>query len=221
MKRDAYFTLRNIEEKSRAILETVCREIGKKEIPFKPGLASLLVLDMQLYFSSPGSHAYIPSFAAILPRVTEMAASAEKAGMPVLFSRHANSRENAGSMGRWWRELLIPQHPLGGFVSPFKPESGTVVEKSQYDAFLFTGLHERLAKAGIRQVVICGVMTHLCCESTARSAFMHGYDVFFPVDTTATYNETLHVGSMLSLAHGFAVPVCSGEMIREMEKAVV
>lgn len=221
MKRNAYFTLRNIEAKSRFILDRIRREIRVKEIPFEPRLAALLVLDMQLYFSSTGSHAFIPSFPAILPRISALAASAEAAGMTVLFSRHANNEENAGSMRRWWRELLSPHHPLGGFVSPFNPEAGMVVEKSQYDAFLFTDLHDRLADAGIRQVVICGVMTHLCCESTARTAFMRGYDVFFPVDTTATYNETLHIGSMLSLAHGFAVPVHSGQLIRKLEESVV
>jgi isochorismate hydrolase len=61
-----------------------------------------------------------------------------------------------------------------------------------------------LRASGVTQVVICGVMTHLCCESTARSAFMHGYEVFFPVDGTATYNLTYHRASLVNLAHGFA-----------------
>jgi isochorismate hydrolase len=47
-------------------------------------------------------------------------------------------------------------------------------------------------------------MTHLCCETTARSAFVQGYNVFFPIDGTATYNEEFHFATLTNLAHGFA-----------------
>src|SRR4030042_1513571 len=81
---------------------------------------------------------------------------------------------------------------------------GTLIQKSQYDAFYHTQLNELLHTSGVTQVVLCGVMTHLCCETTARSAFMHGFEVFFPVDGTATYNLAYHRASLLNLAHGFA-----------------
>jgi isochorismate hydrolase len=47
------------------------------------------------------------------------------------------------------------------------------------------------------------VMTHLCCETTARSAFTRGSGLL-PVDGTATYNRAFHRASLLNLAHGFA-----------------
>jgi bifunctional isochorismate lyase/aryl carrier protein len=81
---------------------------------------------------------------------------------------------------------------------------GTLNQKSQYDAFYQTSLEEMLHAKGVTQVVICGVMTHLCCETTARSAFIRGFEVFFPVDGTATYNLAYHKASLLNLAHGFA-----------------
>jgi isochorismate hydrolase len=56
-------------------------------------------------------------------------------------------------------------------------------------------------------------MTHLCCETTARSAFIQGYVVFFVVDGTATYTESFHRGSLLSLSHGFAVPILVDEIL--------
>ena len=56
----------------------------------------------------------------------------------------------------------------------------------------------------VTDVVITGVMTHLCCETTARSAFVRGYRVWFPVDGTATFNLDFHLGTLRALAHGFA-----------------
>ncbi|HDR06062.1 MAG TPA: isochorismatase family protein, partial [Candidatus Coatesbacteria bacterium] len=56
--------------------------------------------------------------------------------------------------------------------------------------------------------------TELCCETTARSAFVRDFDVFFPVDATAAYTEELHRASLLTLAHGFAVPLLTEELLR-------
>ena len=88
-----------------------------------------------------------------------------------------------------------------------------VIEKSQYDAFHQTRLEEMLLERRISQVIVCGVMTHLCCETTARSAFMRGFEVFFAIDGTATYNEAFHRATLLNLAHGFAAPVLIEEII--------
>jgi isochorismate hydrolase len=56
-------------------------------------------------------------------------------------------------------------------------------------------------------------MTHLCCETTARSAFMHGFETFFTVDGTATYNEAFHRAALLNLSHGFALPLTVDEVL--------
>jgi len=107
-------------------------------------------------------------------------------------------------MASWWRELILPDEPLSQIVPELKSTQGNLIEKSQYDAFLNTGLEKLLKEKGIKQVVIGGVMTHLCCETTARSAFMRGFEVFFLVDGTATYNESFHQASLINLSHGFA-----------------
>ena len=55
-------------------------------------------------------------------------------------------------------------------------------------------------------------MTHLCCESTARSAVVRGFEVFFLIDGTATYNQQFHFGSLYNLAHGVATQVLAQEI---------
>jgi len=63
--------------------------------------------------------------------------------------------------------------------------------------------------------VVCGVMTHLCCETTAREAFVRGFEVFFPVDGTASYNQKFHEASLQNLAHGFAILTTVEQLLQE------
>ncbi len=90
-----------------------------------------------------------------------------------------------------------------------------ILQKSQYDAFMHSKLESRLEEQGVKQVVIGGVMAHLCCETTARAAFGRGFEVFFLVDGTATYNQDYHQATLLNLAHGVAVLTTIDQIIKE------
>lgn len=169
--------------------------------------AALLVLDLQKYFFEPASHAFIPSAPAILPGVQRLIEAFARLELPIVFSRHTNTPEDAGMMAAWWRDLIRLDDPMSELLEELDTSTGEVLRKCQYDAFFQTGLEERLKRRGVTQVVICGVMTHLCCETTARSAFMRGFAVFFTVDGTATYNREFHTATLLNLSHGFAVPL--------------
>ncbi|MDW7759843.1 MAG: isochorismatase family cysteine hydrolase [Acidobacteriota bacterium] len=200
-----YVTPETIESRSRDFL----REYSGLQPARPPGFdflrSALLVLDMQRVFMDPSSHAYIPSAPAVIPRIRALAEAYEIRNRPAIFTRHVNTPEDAGRMADWWRNRIAPDNPLSALIPEFHRPSDRVILKSRYDAFFRTPLEEMLRGGGVDQVVICGVMTHLCCETTARSAFMRGFDVFFTVDGTATYTEAFHRASLLNLAHGFAV----------------
>jgi isochorismate hydrolase len=181
--------------------------------------SALLVLDMQDYFLHPGSHAFVPSMQAIIPGIQSLIDKYHKSLRPIIFSKHINTRDNAGMMAAWWKDMIDNENPLGNISNEIDTSTGTVLEKSQYDAFHATHLDALLQAGHISQVVICGVMTHLCCETTARSAFMHGYEVFFTIDGTATYTEAHHRASLLNLSHGFATPVFISELLGIHENA--
>ena len=189
-------------------------------LPLDPEISmerpALLVLDMQKYFFSEKSHAFIPSAPAILPGVVDLISAFQQAGLPVIFTRHLNTPENAGMMAKWWHDLIKKERPDAGLVDEVDALADEVIEKSQYDAFYETPLLERLQSAGVTDLVITGVMTHLCCETTARSGFVHGFRIWFTVDGTATYNMEYHLATLRNLAHGFATPV----LVRKMIKAV-
>lgn len=218
MRKEQYYTQGTLQEKAQELLASVAGLRNRHtNIDFQPGKAALLVLDMQAYFLREGSHAFVPSAPAIVPKIGKLVSSFATDNYPVVFTRHINTPENAGMMASWWRDLINPQSAHSQNIAFGKSRKTIQITKTQYDAFFQTELEGTLHNFDITQVVICGVMTHLCCETTARSAFMRGFEVFFTVDGTATYNEELHRASLLTLAHGFAVPVLIEELLQKME----
>jgi isochorismate hydrolase len=126
------------------------------------------------------------------------------------MTRHSNTAGDAGMMEEWWGHLLEPEDSGTALAPVLEDLSPIVVAKAQYDAFHDTDLENILLDSGSRQVVVTGVMTHLCVEATARSAFIRGFAVFVPADGTATYNRDFHAASLLNLSHGTAaITFCS------------
>ena len=214
--KSTYFTPENIHTKSREILQELRSFRKARNLDFDPGRAALFILDMQNYFLDETSHAHIPSALAILPRISKLADVFQKADLPVILTRHTNSAENARLMARWWRELISEKSAASQIHPDLDLPDAVVVPKTQYDGFYQTPLEEILKQKRIQQLVITGVMTHLCCETTARSAFVRGFAIFLPVDGTATVNEAFHRASLLNLSHGFGTPV----LVQEIQTAV-
>jgi nicotinamidase-related amidase len=106
-----------------------------------------------------------------------------------------------------------PGHALKDFV---KAGSASVhVHKSVNSAFYGTpNLDEWLRANDIDTVVICGITTNHCCETTARMAGNLGYRVIFPVDATHTFDQSASNGLSLTaeqLAIATAVSLDAGE----------
>jgi nicotinamidase-related amidase len=202
--KESYFSAGTIQAKAGLMRQQIQMGMQKRDTRFDADRSALLVLDMQSYFLSPPSHAFIPSSAAILPGIRALIQAFTARRRPVVFTRHLNTPQDAGQMAFWWRDLIVAEHPYSQIVPELDTSAGIIIPKCQYDAFYGTFLEQVLHDLGVSQVVICGVMTHLCCETTARSAFTRGFEVFFTVDGTATYNEGFHCATLLNLAHGFA-----------------
>lgn len=217
MQKEPYYTLENIAAEAARMAGEL--PLNPRAAALAPERAALLVIDMQDYFLRADSHAFLPAAAAIIPNVRALAAAFRRAGRPVCFTRHANSARDAGQMAVWWRELLTADHPLAAIATALPAPGDTVLVKSQYDAFQHTDLEKILRRQRAEQLVIAGVTTHLCCESTARSAFSRGFAVFMAIDGTATLNRELHIGSLRALAHGFATPLLLSFMLTELAKA--
>ena len=148
---------------------------------------ALLVVDMQNGFCHPeGSFPRIGmglegcrrSPSATLPSAV---AQARRAAIPVVFTRHlyrpgradegAALKQNSPALASvngladgFWDAEVVDELGCG-------PED-LVVDKVRFDAFQWTSLEPLLRGLGVRELVICGVVTNLCVETTVRSAFM-------------------------------------------------
>jgi isochorismate hydrolase len=211
--KETYFTPESIQQRAQELLQRV-EQHKRRHIPsFTPEVSALLILDMQDYFLEPSSHAYVPSGPTILPNLQALIAAYSQHRLPIIFTRHLNTPEDAGVLKTWWHDMITAEDPLSAITSQFDLSKGSVVQKTQYDAFYNTGLENILQTNSIQQVLICGVMAHLCCETTARAAFVRGFEVFFTIDGTATYNQDFHLATLMNLSHGFATPILASEIL--------
>ena len=198
--------------------ESILREARRRETPpgFPAGCA-LLVVDMQRFFLEEPSHAFLPEGVALLPRLNAFIADFAAAGRPVFFSRHGHAvGGDAAAMGRWWGpSLLMEDDPLGELHPELEvPDGARIIAKETYDMFGGTELEDELRRLDVKRVVVTGVMSHLCVETTARSAFLRGFDVTLPVDGCASSRPELHESALRTLGDGFAA-LCTLDELSE------
>lgn len=183
--------------------------------------SALLVIDMQNFFIEESSHAFIPSAGSIVPNINKLTGLYAELGLPVIFTRYAVAEaDDVRTMERWWDDILMDGDPLSDLHSSISvPEQSRTVRKSTYDAFHGTGVKSFLEKRGVGTVVVTGVMTNLCCETSARSAFVNNFNVYFVIDANATMNEALHLSALKSIAHGFGVLTGTEELIEALKES--
>ncbi len=217
-QKEIYFTAAHIDaEVTRLKVEIGSFPVRKKEWAADFSKTALIVTDMQQYFLSPESHAFIPSAQAIIPSIKLLIEFFRKAGRTIIFTRHINNPEDAGSMAWWWNDLIEETSPLSSLSEKMDPGKDLVLIKHQYDAFYGTGLKDILQSSDSRHLVICGVMANLCCETTARSAFVNGFRPVVPLDATAAYNRELHLATFRNLAFGFSPLLTTEEVIKALK----
>jgi isochorismate hydrolase len=218
--KENYASEENLPSKTKEWLRELERYTKKKRFEFEPQLSALLVTDMQNFFLKEESHAFLPASKAIIPNIRALIEFYRNHNLPVIFTRHSLEKdEEPGIMGEWWADVIWEDDDLSKVVDSLKSlDSETIIRKTRYSAFIGTELDKLLKERKVKTVVITGVMTHLCCETTARDAFMRDYQVFFVIDGTATQNEELHISSLRTLSHGFAVPVTTSEIRNTFEE---
>jgi len=221
MYTEPFVTPDNIDDKLR---EWLCR-IEKYTHPrlnltLKPKKCALLVVDMLNYFASPDGRVYLPSTEAIIPKIAMLLEHWRRIGGIVIFTRHCHKgSDDLGMLGRFFKDFIRCGKKESEIIPELSPRPGEkVVRKNTYDAFYNTDLEEFLKIRSVEQILVTGILTQMCCETTARSAFVRGYEVHVPADALTTSSEELHIGSLMNLASGFAVitdtdTVCRGDQL--------
>lgn len=215
---EPYVTETSLKEKTQHWLREIA-PTNRHKMKLKKAKAALLVIDMQRFFLEPESPTFTCGGLAVLPTVKKLIAAFRKAKRPVIYTRHVHHPDghDAGNLGWWWEGMCVegtPESEVHEDIAPLPKEK--VVLKHRYSSFYNTDLEIVLRGLGIEDVVISGIMTNMCCETTAREAFMRDLRVFFLADATGTVSEEMHYASLLNLAYGFAFVTTADKIIRDL-----
>ena len=106
-------------------------------------------------------------------------------------------------------------------------EADILLNKPKFGAFYGTDLETMLRYRGIDTVIIAGIATNICCETTAREATVRDFRVFFLSDGTATYDigdqsaEQLQLATCATLGFAFAQICTVNEIIEKLKRTAV
>ncbi len=203
---DAYVNSQTIAGKAAEWLARI-QPFNQHAMSLNPAKSALLVIDMQEFFLDPQSPSFTCGGLAILPVLQRLIGVFREAGRPVIYTRHVHHPDHldSGIMGWWWQGMCIEGSPESEIHRDLAPRpSEKVVLKHRYSGFYNTDLETVLRCLKIEDLVIAGIMTNMCCESTARDAYFRDYRVFFLADGTGSITEEMQVASLLNLAFGFA-----------------
>jgi nicotinamidase-related amidase len=217
---EPYVTSKSLGEKAELWLRNIA-PFNQHEMRLNAGMSALLVVDMQEFFLDPDSPTFTCGGPAILSTVKEMIDAFRASRRPVIFTKHVHHPGNldSGIMGWWWKGMCVEGSPESEIHRDIAPLAGEkVVSKHRYSAFYGTDLEIVLRCLGIEDLVVSGIMTNLCCESTARDAHFRDFRVFIPADGTASINEEMHLASLLNLAFGFAYVAGAWSIISDLKK---
>lgn len=216
---ETYINEQNLESKTKVWLEKI-KPFNQHKMELSKKHSALLVIDMQKYFLSPQSSEYTPAALVILNNIKKLIDTYREQTLPVIYTRHAHhyTGTDAGIMKWWWQGMCIegtPESEVADEIAPLANERQII--KRRYSAFYNTDMETILRCFEMKDLVICGIMTNMCCESTARDAYFRDFRVFFPADATATINEEMHIASLLNLAFGFAYVTTTNSIIESLK----
>lgn len=176
-----------------------------------PPHTAVISVDIQNDFCHPeghfGRHGKDLSLTAErLPTMVSFLRDSQALGIPVMFIRQITMPGGHSDSPAWLRfktrDGKDPNYTLPGtfgwnFVDGLEPcANDTVIEKTRPDAFLNTHLERVLKARGIETVVILGVNTEGCVESTVRSASYRDYYTVVVEDALGSPNRERHAASL-------------------------
>ena len=178
------------------------------EYPFPAGATALVVIDMQRDFIEPGGfgaslgndvtrlHPAIAPIAALLAAWrargwtivhTREAHRPDLSDCPPAKRLRGNPSLRIGDLGPMGR-VLIAGEPGADIIPALAPEAGElVIDKPGKGMFWATGLHETLQARGISHLVLTGVTTEVCVQTSMREANDRGYSCLLVEDGTESY----------------------------------
>jgi nicotinamidase-related amidase len=175
---------------------------------------ALILVDIQNdYFPGGKNPLYNPEKAAENARIA--LGLFRNKNLPIIHIQHISLQEGA--------TFFLPDTDGKEIHNSVKPNpEEKILIKHRPDSFFQTGLNENLEKMKIKKIVICGMMSHMCIDTTVRAAKNYTYDVLVLSDACATKDliwenekilaENVHNTFMASLQGTFAKIIKTNEL---------
>lgn len=184
---------------------------------YPAGRLALVVIDMQRDFVEPGGFGAslgndVSRLTAIVPALADLIAACRETSVPVIHTRECHKPDlsdcppakrlrgapslrigDPGPMGR----ILIAGEPGAEIVPELAPAPGEIViDKPGKGAFYATGFGAALTGLGVTHLLMTGVTTEVCVQTTMREANDRGYDCLMVEDCTESYFPKLKAATL-------------------------
>lgn len=198
---------------------------------FETPKTALVVVDMQVYFMDENSMAGCPVGQTVVDNVNRLAEAVRKTGGIVIWIQNLAPMDTSVS----WKTLHERYTPdkadlrvelMSRGAEPFElwptldvREDDYRVVKRRYSAFIqgSSDIELILKDNSIETLLVCGVATNVCCESTARDAMMLNYRTLMVSDGCATATDEEHENSLKAFYLNFGDVQSTEEVIARLE----
>ena len=226
----------NADEGMKAILARMLTTLAKK---VDLAHSALLVMDVQNDFCAEGG-AFdkdgrdVKLLQTMVPTLISFIKRAREAGLPVIFSKSIHSSDGSHYLSESYveqatrrskqRYIACPECKKDSWGAEFfqgiDPLPGEVViTKHRFSAFMDTDLDLILRSKGIRTLIVTGMTTNVCVETTTREGFCRDYYMVVLRDCTSTYSEELHNNALNTIDQVFGEVANSGDVVKCWQKA--
>jgi nicotinamidase-related amidase len=198
-----------------------------------PSRTSLVVVDMQNDFVRAGAPLEVPEARATIVPIQRTIELFRRLGRPIVFTRYiAGPKETL--LWKWSPQLRPPVNcckpcflrryadagrelDCVAVIDELPVQPGDyVVDKYWYGAFFRTNLHDILLSEHVDTVAVCGTVTQICVEETAREAFHLGLKTVILSDCVSSFDLGMHAATLKNFAMKFGRVLDSRSLAAEM-----
>jgi len=214
--------------------------------------AALLIVDVQRYYLDPaasfcayseyrwpGSTEYLRNMMdqTVFPAVLKLRQAFDLEGWPVIYLRLCGSKEDRSDLHRFFRRFWeeaqeagfqdcypLASDPWASVADRIRPRAGDlVIEKTGFSGFHGTALQAILQAAGVELLVMTGLATSQCVDTTARDGSDRGFSIVQVHDAQADYSELMHQTALYAAsgvcgAHTGSADEISGKLAEYVKK---
>lgn len=205
-----------------------------RNVPVRSGATVLLFVDVQNY-SAPGGGEYAGPDPEVIetrygyffrelrervvPNMQRLQKACRQAGVEVMYTVIESLTQDGRDMGLDYKisGLFCPKGSHDARVIDAIAPRGDeiVIPKTSSSVFISTNIHYVLGNLNVKHLIVCGLLTDQCVDSTVRDACDYGYLVTLVTDACATLSAERHASSIAN-NRGYCRQRTTEEMIAEL-----